>query len=86
MSSAYAHAKFNYKPISLLIAAGFTEEWSSNLDQRVARRQIAVQASNGPNSTEYRTVRASTSGQQQRNPSGSGSSSNPMQDPQEERK
>jgi len=41
--------------------AGFTEEWSANLDQRVAHRQIEVQASNGQNSnrsTEYRTVTA----------------------------
>lgn len=38
---------------------GFTQEWSTNLDQRIARRQIEVQASNGGNSsrsTEYRTV------------------------------
>ncbi|XP_055848748.1 presenilin homolog isoform X3 [Episyrphus balteatus] len=38
---------------------GFTQEWSSNMDQRIARRQIEVQASNGGSSgrsTEYRTV------------------------------
>ncbi|XP_055903836.1 presenilin homolog isoform X1 [Eupeodes corollae] len=38
---------------------GFTQEWSSNIDQRIARRQIEVQASNGGSSsrsTEYRTV------------------------------
>lgn len=38
---------------------GFTQEWSNNMDQRIARRQIEVQASNGGNSsrsTEYRTV------------------------------
>lgn len=42
-----------------LEAAGFTEEWSSNLEDRVARRQIEVQASNSENanrSTNYRTV------------------------------
>ncbi|TMW50490.1 hypothetical protein DOY81_004418 [Sarcophaga bullata] len=39
--------------------AGFTDEWSSNLDDRVARRQIEVQASTSENanrSTNYRTV------------------------------
>lgn len=48
--------------MKLLILAGFTEEWSSNLDQRIARRQIEVQATNGQNSnrsTEYRTVTTS---------------------------
>lgn len=43
----------------MLEAAGFTEEWSSNLDDRVARRQIEVQASTSDNanqSTNYRTV------------------------------
>ncbi|XP_073842560.1 presenilin isoform X2 [Musca autumnalis] len=42
-------------------AAGFTEEWSSNLDERVARRQIEVQASTSDSanrSTNYRTVTA----------------------------
>lgn len=45
-------------------AAGFTEEWSSNLDERVARRQIEVQASTSDNanrSTNYRTVTAQDS-------------------------
>ncbi|KAM7358735.1 presenilin isoform 2-T2 [Cochliomyia hominivorax] len=46
-------------PASAEEAAGFTEEWSSNLDDRVARRQIEVQASTSDNanrSTNYRTV------------------------------
>ncbi|KAL9909505.1 presenilin isoform 3-T3 [Glossina fuscipes fuscipes] len=40
-------------------AAGFTEEWSTNLEQRIARRQTEVQASclQNPNrSSEYRTI------------------------------
>ncbi|XP_013115676.1 presenilin homolog isoform X2 [Stomoxys calcitrans] len=48
-------------------AAGFTEEWSSNLNERVARRQIEVQASTSENanrSTNYRTVTASENRQQ----------------------
>lgn len=39
--------------------AGFTQEWSSGSNQRVARRQIEVQANNTGNSnrsTEYRTI------------------------------
>ncbi|XP_075161497.1 presenilin isoform X2 [Haematobia irritans] len=52
----------NTAPPSAEEAAGFTEEWSSNLDQRVARRQIEVQASTSDSanrSTNYRTVTAS---------------------------
>ncbi|XP_051861367.1 presenilin homolog isoform X3 [Drosophila albomicans] len=40
-------------------AAGFTQEWSANLSDRVARRQIEVQTTqsgNGRRSNEYRTV------------------------------
>ncbi|KAH8410754.1 hypothetical protein KR222_005179 [Zaprionus bogoriensis] len=40
-------------------AAGFTQEWSANLSDRVARRQIEVQSTqegNGHRSHEYRTV------------------------------
>ncbi|XP_037933926.1 presenilin homolog isoform X2 [Teleopsis dalmanni] len=41
--------------------AGFTQEWTSNIDQRTARRQIEVQATGPSNrSTEYRTVTAPT--------------------------
>ncbi|XP_065361688.1 presenilin homolog isoform X3 [Calliphora vicina] len=46
-------------PPSAEEAAGFTEEWTSNLDDRMARRQIEVQASTSDNanrSTNYRTV------------------------------
>ncbi|KRF84931.1 presenilin homolog isoform X5 [Drosophila virilis] len=42
-------------------AAGFTQEWSANLNDRVARRQIEVQSTqsgNGRLSNEYRTVTA----------------------------
>ncbi|XP_060656224.1 presenilin homolog isoform X1 [Drosophila nasuta] len=42
-------------------AAGFTQEWSANLSDRVARRQIEVQttqSSNGRHANEYRTVTA----------------------------
>ncbi|XP_034482034.1 presenilin homolog isoform X1 [Drosophila innubila] len=42
-------------------AAGFTQEWSANLSDRVARRQIEVQSTqsgNGHRSNEYRTVPA----------------------------
>ncbi|KAL7731668.1 hypothetical protein ACLKA6_000960 [Drosophila palustris] len=42
-------------------AAGFTQEWSANLSDRVARRQIEVQSTqsgNGGRSNEYRTVPA----------------------------
>lgn len=68
----------------LIAAAGFTQDWSNNLEQRVANRQIAVQANNSSNPSEYRTVRPSTSGQQRISASGSGSSTNPMQEAQEE--
>ncbi|XP_030387217.1 presenilin homolog isoform X2 [Scaptodrosophila lebanonensis] len=49
-------------------AAGFTEEWSANLNERIARRQIEVQASNSGNSrrsNEYRTVTTPHEGAQQ---------------------
>lgn len=42
-------------------AAGFTQEWSANLSERVARRQIEVQSTqsgNAQRSNEYRTVTA----------------------------
>ncbi|BFF97696.1 presenilin homolog [Drosophila madeirensis] len=42
-------------------AAGFTQEWSDNLNDRVARRQIEVQSTqsgNAQRSNEYRTVTA----------------------------
>ncbi|XP_023033811.1 presenilin homolog isoform X3 [Drosophila willistoni] len=42
-------------------AAGFTQEWSANLSERVARRQIEVQSTqtgSGQRSHEYRTVTA----------------------------
>ncbi|XP_017862482.1 PREDICTED: presenilin homolog isoform X1 [Drosophila arizonae] len=42
-------------------AAGFTQEWSSNLNNRVARRQIEVQSTQSGNprrANEYRTVPA----------------------------
>ncbi|KAH8370069.1 hypothetical protein KR093_002092 [Drosophila rubida] len=42
-------------------AAGFTQEWSENLSDRVARRQIEVQSTQSTNarrSNEYRTVPA----------------------------
>ncbi|KAH8361499.1 hypothetical protein KR084_006184 [Drosophila pseudotakahashii] len=42
-------------------AAGFTQEWSANLNERVARRQIEVQSTqsgNAQRSNEYRTVTA----------------------------
>ncbi|XP_017136123.1 presenilin homolog isoform X3 [Drosophila miranda] len=42
-------------------AAGFTQEWSENLNDRVARRQIEVQSTqsgNAQRSNEYRTVTA----------------------------
>ncbi|XP_064541117.1 presenilin homolog isoform X2 [Drosophila montana] len=42
-------------------AAGFTQEWSANLNDRVARRQIEVQSTqsgNGRLANEYRTVTA----------------------------
>ncbi|XP_065085879.1 presenilin homolog isoform X2 [Ochlerotatus camptorhynchus] len=41
-------------------SGGFTQEWSNNSDQRVARRQIEVQANIASNPTrpEYRTVTA----------------------------
>lgn len=55
-------------------AAGFTQEWSANLSDRVARRQIEVQSTQGGSgrrSQEYRTVTAP---------------SQPQFEPQEERK
>ncbi|XP_019534064.3 presenilin homolog isoform X2 [Aedes albopictus] len=41
-------------------SGGFTQEWSNSSDQRVARRQIEVQANiaGNPNRPEYRTVTA----------------------------
>ncbi|EDV97710.1 presenilin homolog isoform X2 [Drosophila grimshawi] len=47
-------------------AAGFTQEWSANLSDRVARRQIEVQSTQSANgrSNEYRTVTAPDSTQQ----------------------
>ncbi|XP_062561800.1 presenilin homolog isoform X2 [Armigeres subalbatus] len=41
-------------------SSGFTQEWSNSSDQRVARRQIEVQANiaGNPNRPEYRTVTA----------------------------
>lgn len=41
------------------VDAGFTQEWASTTNQRIARRQIEVQANNSGNpnrSVEYRTI------------------------------
>ncbi|KAH8257600.1 hypothetical protein KR038_011839, partial [Drosophila bunnanda] len=49
-------------------AAGFTQEWSANLSERVARRQIEVQSTqsgNAQRSNEYRTVTAPDPSQQE---------------------
>lgn len=42
-------------------AAGFTQEWSANVDERANRRQIEVQA-NPNRPAEYRVVTSTTTG------------------------
>lgn len=61
---------FNFSLCLILSAeaAGFTQEWSANLSERVARRQIEVQSTqsgNAQRSNEYRTVTAPDPSQQE---------------------
>lgn len=63
-------AMFNFSLCLILSAeaAGFTQEWSANLSERVARRQIEVQSTqsgNAQRSNEYRTVTAPDPSQQE---------------------
>ncbi|XP_058811983.1 presenilin-2 isoform X3 [Topomyia yanbarensis] len=69
-------------------SGGFTQEWASSSQQRVARRQIEVQAnvSSNPNRPEYRTVTADSSRTSESDNRGTGDSQQvPLYEQAEER-